>query len=127
MISREEGLLILGKLHAENAVVALIGALFGLSFVFKGRIVELSHEGFLFVPLDGSGNVSVGLEDDDLLFGYGEPSGLPPDKRAEVPETALRAAGLVIAFPIRVTAPQIEVWDGLTPPERERIFVMEIP
>ena len=79
------------------------------------------------MPLDGSGNVAVGLEEDDLLFGYGEPSALPADKRAEVPEAALRGAGLMIAFPLRVTAAQIEVWDGLTPPERGRLFVMEIP
>lgn len=125
MISAEDAFLILDKLYSEKAVVSLIGSFFGLSFVCKGRIARLSEREFVVVSLDAQVNFSVDLAQEGLAFEYREPGSM--EDVSEVPEAALRAASLMLAFPTRLTAEQFAAFDGTWLPKRETVFLMELP
>jgi len=122
MISRDEAMLMLEKLHSERSVIVFIGSLFGMSFVCRGRVARLEELSFLVLSLDEQVNFSVSLEGDDWLFEYAEPGKFMDEDY--LPAAARDATTLGILFPRRLTPAQSE--SGVVP-KRERLFLCEMP
>jgi hypothetical protein len=117
MVTREEAVLVLSKLHSDRSVAVCAGTLWGWNVLLKGRISQVSEDKVTFESLDRQASLVMRLDLEDEVFDYEEP--------VRGVSQRMGATCLVIGLPERFSHEQLE--EGPLPaPVREKISITEL-
>jgi hypothetical protein len=127
MISREEAIAVLSKLHSEDSKVLCIAQFAGFEIVFRGTIAAVSESALQVASFDKRSVIGLRLDLDGMLFEYAEPKDVPSPLRENVPEHSKDAATISIGLPLRVPLEGLAdfIKGPLRLPTREHFMLME--
>jgi len=101
-------LLIFKKFREDDGTVLCEGSLFGLSFVFRGKVTGVGENGEVDIQVsDGEASFRLSVFADGLKFKYKEPREFPVLRKI-LPEEARTAMALVVEFPDRSLTARVE-------------------